>query len=288
METLNAQTLTLVSSGRGFKTFPINDLICKMVRIRSLGTNANGTHNPAFKMWGYKFGATVQYPPDKIVSTEWTDLGYECAKIFRGVGLEIDTGGVNCTVTLQVDGNTVQTWTVNTTTNNRRVFLSAMNNTEINGKLYRLLLSSGSGGKSQLFGDPDYKVIKDSCDWVSWSSYAQAFGSAGFTVLKQTWIEYKSAGSIIVKFYNEDDTLFYSKTLPPHPARSSERFYLPSVHNGVPNKSRIHTITIETADPNQTMRLYRDQSRIEYINLSADQRKGYYQTIVYSDMPISV
>jgi hypothetical protein len=259
-----------------------------MVRIRSLGTNSNGTHVPEFKMWGYKFGNTVQYPPDKVLSTEWTDMGYECAKILRGVGIEIDTGNVDCVVTLEVDGVAVQSWTVNTNTNDRRVFLSAMNNTEINGKLYRLLLSAGTGGKSQLFGEPNWQVIKDSCDWVFWSSYEQAFGSVGFTIIKQTWVDYKSTGSIVVKFYNEDGTLFYSKTLPPHSSRDVERFNLPSVSGGVNNKSRKHTITIETASINETMKLYRDSSRLMILNLSSDQRQGYYQVITYSSMPIPV
>jgi len=288
VETLNAQTLTLNSAQRGFKTFPINDLICKMVRIRSLGTNSGGTHQPAFKMWGYRFSGTVNYPADKVVSTEWTDLGYKCDKIFRGVGIEVDTGGVDCTVTLQVDGNTVQSWTVNTNTNTRRVFLSAMNNTEINGKLYRLLFSAGPGGKSQLFGEPNYDVIKDSCEYVFWTSEDQAFGSVGFTVMKQNWLDYKCEGSVIVRFYNEDDVLFYSKTLPPHSARYPERFYLPSSFNGVSNKSRKHTITIEAADPNKPFKWYRDSSRIEIINLSSDQRVGYYQVITYSNMPLQV
>ena len=288
-ENLAVQSFTLNSTGRGYKTFPIPETICKMVRIRAVSTAArNNRLDPDFKMWGYKFGNTVPYPPDVQRFSEWTDLEYPCDKIFRGVGLAIDTGGVNCTVTLEVDGVAKQTFTVNTTSAARQTFLTAQNSTEIIGKMYRLTFTPGVGGKAQVFGAPQFNTVKDSCPFVFLDSYEQGLGSAGYSVLKQFWADYKCEGSITVKFYNENNVLFYSKTLGSHASRDVERFYLPAINGGVINKSKKHRITIEAVDPTKQFKWYRDTSRLEYINLSADQRQGYYQFIPWTNMQLPV
>lgn len=288
-ENLAVQSFTLNSSGRGYKTFPIPETICKMVRIRALSTAGRANRlDPDFKMWGYRFGNTVPYPPDIQRFSEWTDLDYPCDKIFRGVGLTIDTGGVNCTVTLEVDGVAQQTFTVNTTSSTRQTFLTAQNSTEIIGKMYRLTFTPGAGGKAQVFGAPQFNTVKDSCPFVFLDSYEQGLGSAGYSVLKQFWADYKCDGSITIKFYNEYNVLFYSKTLGPHASRDVERFYIPSINNGVINKSKKHRITIEAVDPTKPFKWYRDTSRLEYINLSSDQRQGYFQFIPWTNMQLPV
>lgn len=288
-ENLAVQSFTLNSTGRGYKTFPVPETICKMVRIRALSTAGRANRlDPDFKMWGYRFGNTVPYPPDIQRFSEWTDLDYPCDKIFRGVGLTIDTGGVNCTVVLEVDGVARQTFTVNTTSAARQTFLTAQNSTEIIGKMYRLTFTPGLGGKAQVFSAPQFNTVKDSCPFVFLDSYEQGLGSAGYSVLKQFWADYKCDGSITIKFYNEQNVLFYSKTLGPHASRDVERFYLPSINNGVINKSKKHRITIEAVDPALPFKWYRDTSRLEYINLSADQRQGYYQFIPWTNMQLPV
>ena len=288
-ENLAVQTFTLNSTGRGYKTFPINETICKMVRIRAVSTaGRNNRLDPDFKMYGYKFGNTAPYPPDIQKFSEWADLDYPCDKIFRGVGLTIDTGGVNCTVTLEVDGVASQTFTVNTTSASRQTFLTAQTNTEIIGKLYRLTFTPGAGGKAQVFGAPAFNTVKDSCPFVFLDSYEQGLGSVGYSVLKQFWADYKCVGSITVKFYNEQNVLFYSKTLGPHTSRDVDRFYLPTINGSVINKSKKHRVTIEAVDPTKPFKWYRDASRLEYINLSADQRQGYYQFIPWTNMQLPV
>jgi len=288
-ENLAVQTFTLNSTGRGYKTFPINETICKMVRIRAVSTaGRNNRLDPDFKMYGYKFGNTAPYPPDIQRFSEWADLDYPCDKIFRGVGLTIDTGGVNCTVVLEVDGVASQTFTVNTTSASRQTFLTAQTNTEIIGKLYRLTFTPGAGGKAQVFGAPAFNTVKDSCPFVFLDSYEQGLGSVGYSVLKQFWADYKCAGSITVKFYNEQNVLFYSKTLGPHTSRDVDRFYLPTINGSVINKSKKHRVTIEAVDPTKPFKWYRDASRLEYINLSSDQRQGYYQFIPWTNMQLPV
>jgi hypothetical protein len=285
-----AQTFTLpnTSGGRGKKTFPLTETICKMVRIRSLGQSGGGTQSAAFKMWGYKFGNTIPYPADTSLFTEWTDNGYPCAKIFRAVGLQVDTGGVNCTVTLDVDGVTQLSWTINTTSANRQVYLSPPNGTEINGYLYRVTLTPAGGGKAQLFGAPEWNLPKDACDYVSLDTYNQAFGSAGYTVIKQIWADYKCAGTITMTIYDEAGNVFFTQQLPVHTTRAVERFYLPSIEAGVLNKSKKHRIVIVADDATKRFRYYRDSSRAEVINLSADERKGYFQVIFWESMVLQV
>jgi hypothetical protein len=119
-------------------------------------------------------------------------------------------------------------------------------------------------------------------------TYNQAFGSAGFTIIKQVWFDYRCAGTVTMKFYNQDGTLFYTKQLGPHATRAVERFYLPSSYNGVNNKSKKHRITIEADDPTKRFYMYRDTSRFEYLQLSADQRNGYFQSIYWQDLPLPV
>ena len=119
-------------------------------------------------------------------------------------------------------------------------------------------------------------------------SYEQGLGSAGYSVLKQFWADYKCDGSITIKFYNEENVLFYSKTLGPHASRDVERFYLPSINGTVINKSKKHRITIEAVDPTKPFKWYRDTSRLEYINLSSDQRQGYFQFIPWTNMQLPV
>jgi len=288
--TLAAQTLTLPNSsgGRGQKTFPLTETVCKMVRVRSLGQNGAGTQSPDFKMWGYKFGNTIPYPADTSKFTEWTNANSACAKIFRGVGIQIDTGGVDCTVGLEVDGTQVQTWTVNTSTSTRQTFETPVNATEINGYLFRLTFTPGTGGKAQLFGQPEWNLVRDACDFVIFDTYNQGYGSVGYSIIKQLWVDYKCAGTITVSIYREDGTFFYSTVLPVHPTRETERFYVPSVYNGVKNKDKKHRIVLTANDPTKKFRLYRDCSRTCYINLSKDQRQDADSFIIWENLVVQV
>jgi hypothetical protein len=191
-------------------------------------------------------------------------------------------------VALEVDGVQKTTWTINTTTTARQAFLTPPDGVEINGYMWRLTFNPGTGGKAQLFLAPEWNLVKDGCDFIILDSYNQAFGSAGFTVIKQIWADYKCDGTVTMTIYNEDGDVFYTKQLPAHATRAAERFYVPSVYNGVINKSKKHRIVIEADDSTKRFRWYRDSSRIEILNLSADQRKGYYQSIVWQSMQLPV
>lgn len=293
-QTTNVKTFTINSPGRGKAVIPMTsnsgaEIIAKMVRVHSNGTNGGGTNLPDFKMWNVQFPGLIPYPADKVPFTEWTDAGWACDKCFRGLGLEIDTGGVACTVYMDIDGSTaVKQWTVNTTTGDRRVFLSSDVETEVCGKQFRLRFEPGANGKCQLFGQPNWDLVKDACEFVFFDTFEQAFGSAGYTILWQQWIDYKCEGGVRVTFYDENNAIFYTKDLPAHATRYPERFYLPVQSNGVNNKSKKHRITLEALDYTKPFLLYRDSSRTEVYNLSADQRAGFYQNIIWQNIKIEV
>ena len=293
-ETANVKTFTITSAGRGKAVIPMlsnagTEIIAKMLRVHSNGVNGGGSQGIDFKMWNVQFPGLIPYPADIVPFTDWNNLDWACDKCFRGLGAELDTGGVDCTIYLDVDGTAgVKSWTVNTTSADRAVFLSADVETEVCGKSWRLRFSPGANGKAQLFGQPKWDMVRDACEFVFFDTFEQAFGSAGYTIIYQQWIDYKCAGSIRMSFYDEDGTLFYTKDLPAHTERYPERFYLPVQYNGVNNKSTKHRITVEALDYNNPFKLFRDSSRTECYNLSADQRAGFYQNIIWQNIKIEV
>lgn len=295
-ETLLVKTFSIqtTSTGRGKAVIPMtandgSEIIAKMLRVRSTGIAGGGSNNPDFKMWNVKFPGMIPYPPDIVPFTDWTYGDSTCDKIFRSLRLQIDTGGVACVVHLDVDGQEdLETWTITTTSDDRAVVLSPDQSGEIIGKMFRLRFTPGTNGKAQLFGDPTWDLVKDACEFVFFDSFEQAFGSVGYTIIYQAWIDYKCAGSLEIKFFNEDGELFYTKTLPPHSYRYPERFYLPVQNDGVNNKSKKHRVTLEAVDHNLPFKLYRDSTRMECLNLSATQREGYFQNIIWEKIGIAV
>jgi hypothetical protein len=280
------QTFTVQSTGRGFKTVALNDRVCKMARLRSLGTDGAGTHPVDFKMWNVTWQKENR-PPDITYSTPEEDLGWGCDKLFRGVSIEVDTGSVACTVRLEIDGVVKDTWTITTTDSDRVRYLTPNVETEISGKLYRLTLSAGANGKSQVY-KVDYTTVRDACEFRFLDSFEQAFGSVGFRYLRQIWLDYRCSGQVYFRIYNSDGDLFWEETLPAQAVRQPYRFYLPTISNGILNKSSKHRFQIEAADSTKPVKIYRDSSRCEYHNLSGEARQGFNQAIIWSGIPLPV
>ena len=279
--TTPAAQFTLSGTTRGEQTFPIADgTIVKAVRIYPATTNTS------FKMWTYVFDFE-KFPADKVLTTPWDALGHPCEKVLRNLTLEIDTGGVACSVELQADGVTKQTYSVTTTANDRVRILSCdsdIADTYIIGREFRLKFTPGGGGKAQYFSHAFEKAYEPCPAW-HWDSFEQTFGSAGYRYIKQIWLNYRG-GALTLKVYRDDGTLLYSKSLPAHQQRTTERFYLPAVNGGVLNKSKGHRIVIDSASQAAPFYLYRDSSRCEVGFLSAGARAGYGQSYLFSDMPI--
>jgi hypothetical protein len=277
------QTFRLESGGRRAGRIVMPDsTVVKMVRVHP----ASDVPLTPEKIYRYDFEKIV-YPPDVVLFTEWSNYGYPCDKVFQWLSLEIDTGGVDCNVIVEVDGVGQQQFVVNTSNEDRTRILSIVSditNRVVIGKMARLVLQPGVGGKSQLFGH-EFKFQKEPCGLTFFDTFEQYFGSNGYKYMKQAWIEYRSTGPVKIRIFVDGGRLFYYYDLPAHEDRAVERFYLPAVNGGVLNKSKSYRITL-TGELDATFYLYRDSSRIETMNLSGDARAPYSQHYLYTEMPI--
>jgi hypothetical protein len=262
------QSFTFLGTGRSRPSFPINiDTIVKMIRIYPASTFVTE------KVWKYSF-TKIDYPPDIIAATEWSDNGWKCEKVWRGVEIDIDTGGIACELQLELDGTIVQSWTITTTDIDRVRILTC--NSNLIGKLARLIPTPGTGGKAQIF-KVTYDVWNEPCYRTIWDSYEVTLGYVGFKVIRQMWVEYLCTAGIVVSVYVGNDELFFQQTLPAHTWRDVERFFLPDQANGQYNKSKVYRIVITSENGTTPFKLYMDSTRIESLALSGQQRSSYAQ-----------
>jgi hypothetical protein len=261
-------------------TFPIDlDQPVKLVRLRPSATYTD------FKTWVYHFDF-IQYPPDQVLFTEWEDLGWPCEKLLRELILDIDTGGVVCTLTIEADGIPKRTFQVKTNWDTRHqiITLNEPGQEELIGKLFRLKLTPGTNGKSQLFGH-SFNAVRLPCVQTFWSSYEQTFGYNGFKFLKQVWLQYDSCAPVKFRVLTDNRNLLYEVELPQHPYRDVERVYIPVASDeGVLNKSRVYGFELISLDPCCGFRHYADASRVEWMPVGADMRQGYQQFPLMSAM----
>lgn len=277
----------LSPSGRKKITYNIpEDTIVKMIRFHPV----SGEPDPDAKIYKYQF-SKIDYPPDVILQTDWSDLGWHCDKVIRAVTLNVDTGGLEVVAWVEVDGQRInQPLSLITSQFDRsRTFslVSDLNNTEVIGRLVRLVFDVPDGGKCQLF-DVKWSAFREPCELTFFDTFEQYFGSNGYKYIKQIWVEYRSKGAINLEVYGDGARLIYQTQLPPSDYRTCHRFYLPSVGVQMMNKSKSFRIIMESEEEDKPFYLYRDSSRVEVMNLSADSRAGYYQTYLWSEMPIPV
>jgi hypothetical protein len=280
--TQGAMFFTLNGATRGEQTFAVPDgTIVKAVRIYPFADNIT------FKHWEYKFDFE-KFPADTLNATDWDNLGYPCEKILRDLTIDIDTGGVACTVELQADGVTKQSYSITTTTNDRVRMLSCASDiadTYIIGKQFRLKFTPGNGGKAQYFAH-SFERTQEPCAATHWDSFEQTFGSVGYRYIRQIWCEYRG-GAVTLSLYTDTGGLIYQKQLPAHTQRTTERFYLPPKTASVLNKAKGHRIVMDAVNSAAPFYLYRDSSRCEVMHLSANARAGLQQSYLWSDLPLA-
>ena len=102
-------------------------------------------------------------------------------------------------------------------------------------------------------------------------------GSQSFKLLKQAWIQYLCSGGISVTFYRDYGQQFFVQTLPAHTSRDEERFFLPDAVGSVLNKTRTTRLVFASTNPTIGFKLYFEGSRLEWLDMSGDQRKSYSQ-----------
>lgn len=257
-----AYSFFLNQTGRAIQTFPFPDNVyVKQVRVYPQSDFVQ------WRNWKYKISA-INQPADITEFTNWNDFGYPCEKIARNLMLNIDTGGVAASINLLADGNLMQTFSVTTNTNARSAVLPC--NSNLIGRLWKLDLAPGTGGKTQLYNWA-LDFIKEPCavDYVD--TYEQDFGVQNWKFLKQVWMRYTAPSPITMNIYVENDVLFYSTTLPAQATRELFRFYLPAGSTGALNKSRTYRIILSSSSP---FKLYAD-SRVDYGVFGADQTGSF-------------
>ena len=293
--TVNLGVATIVlhsagaSSGRAMQQFPLpKDTIAKMVRLRP------AVYAQDVTVFKYSFDKT-NYPADIMLSTNWTEMEYKCEKICRSVTMDVDTGGVPATFTVEYSNQngdilTAGPFIINTTFNSRvRTFSFEQN---LIGYAFRTAHVPGYGGKFQIFTQPQFDHTNEPCPLTFWDSLEVYSGSAGYRLFKQMWIQYRTAGNIIVNIYRDGGALMYSGVFGPQLYRDTIRLfpymYVASYPLNILNKSQRYRITITSEDGVTPFYLYRDSSRMELLNISGDQRNGYYQTVLFSQLPLPI
>jgi hypothetical protein len=159
----------------------------------------------------------------------------------------MNTNNQPCVVQVQGDGaNLGSPLTVTTTFDTRAQILTL--ESDLMAKIVRLSLTPASGGVAQYFKH-SFDFWKEPLAVTHWDSYEFNFGYNGYNFVKQVWLEYTCPNPILVTFYGDYGEVFYSITLPAHPERDIERFYLPDYQVVAGryslNKSKRKRITID-------------------------------------------
>ncbi len=250
----------------------------------------------------------------------WSDSDYGCPKTFGWLEIEINTEGATVPFQFQWDGGGAGhsfDFNVTGTFFNRSNIITLPSN--ITGTLWRVTPTAVNyRGMLQLFSATP-KFEKLPCPLTHFDTLGQVFGSAGWRFIYQIWLDYQSQGQLVFSIYRDNDVLFFQQTLPAHPARAVERFYLPPVNQPagatVPvfNKSQLYEFVLDsilgapcvpfTPPPGppgpsvtcaivicpvtNTFQLYRDGSRVEIRPLYEDQRAGFEQKTIWELIPLA-
>lgn len=138
---LASKVFELEARERGKYTAAFDEpIIAKMVRLRYECAGECSVLSRVFY--------SKRLPPDTVSVTDWTDSGYAFEKYYQQLVLEVDTGGEDATVYVDVDG--VQKWqtTINSTWQDRIRILTMPQG--IKGRMARIRASTQ--GKFQLYG----------------------------------------------------------------------------------------------------------------------------------------
>jgi hypothetical protein len=240
-----------------------------------------------FQLWNWGFARwqpTPQSsgvdPEDVVLWTPWQDFGKPYGSIARNIILTIDTGGVACSIALQTEeAGTVETFVVTTTYTTRRVVLAC--NSNLIGKLWRLVLAPGGGGKAKLW-DWSLDVIPEPASVNFVDTYETNLGFDGFKYIKDVWLNYQSAQTIT--FTITSDTGVFSIVLPAHSTRSTEHFNLPAVWGSGLNKSVIYRVTVSSGG---NFKLYAS-SQINWSPWVGENQAGFQHFSLTSEQQLAV
>ena len=276
-QTLQIASISLpptTAGSRALVTLPLADIICKLARIscaNNKGAYVAISETSVIRFYGPPKWAAIQDPPDILDFTQWKAYG-PCESIARQVRLAIDTGGVNCTVALQGDGASQQSFTVNATDSDRKRFFST--NSNLICRLWRYAFTPGFGGKAKVF-ENELDAIPEPCPITSvWDSYELCFSFQGWKAIKILNLQWICAANSTLSIYREQDVLFYQINLLAQNSRDPQRFLLPTLNGGVLNKSRSFRMVINVTSP---LKFYPDASKIEWVGFGLPRHRALQQ-----------
>lgn len=213
-----------------------------------------------FKLYDSKIDALPQPVNPSIWQTEWTDKGYPYDKYWKEILLELNTDGGSRVVEFQVDGVTVQLFSVNANGRQRKT-LSVQQ--DVVGKLARVLIT---GGETSLY-TVDYVVDQEPPDVTIADSLEQTFGFDRYKVLKRAWITLKAPSSVSMKIY-ADNLLTTTQTIAATSLPSGWEKVLVKLPPNIKGKLLRFVFTSSSA-----FKIYFEQSEIEHKVLNSEQ--GY-------------
>lgn len=276
--------------GASVYTFPISGTFFSRASTVVLPQNLTGKQWRILPSAGYS--GTLQVYKITPHDYPWSDSGYGCPKTFGWLSIEVNTNGVAVPMQLQIDGTTqTYNFTVTGTYFNRSNTITLPSN--LTGVMWRIVpLTAGYTGLIQIFSvAPRFEKLP--CSITHWDSLYQIYGSAGWKLAWQIWLDYQSTVPLIFSVYRDGNVLFYQATVPAFPQRDVARFYLPPIN--IPaggtapqlNKSQGYRFTLDSSDGVTTYQMYRDGSRVETHNLDGDQRSGFEEHVIWTLEPVA-
>lgn len=193
------QSASVTNSARGPIHFPLTD-DTKGRNLRFLLNSTNGS--ALVKFYKVTFFFIVLPTPLRKLPTDWEDLGYAGDKRLRQLQLEIDTGGVNVSVAVQVDGATTETLTVNTASR-QVVPLSLAANTV--GKLVRLIIS---GASAFSYYKHEFEFLKDPLQTTRYDTFELDFGYTRWKFIRRVWLAAETPATVTMEIVVDEVSRF--------------------------------------------------------------------------------
>lgn len=246
------------------------------IGLRLTGTTGETSTPVTFYTFGWR-----DYP--------WEIGSWNGPKFFKWIDMQVNTNGTPVPFQLQIDGAVAYSFTATGTFFNRASVITLPST--LTGISYRVVPAQGTTSTCQVYGaQVQFENLPQPL--THFDTYGQIYGSEGFHICYQCWLDYQCAVEVVYSIYRDGNVLFYQKTLPAMSQRGVSRFFLPAVNTpsgGTQpqfNKSISYRITLDSIDGTTPLQFYRDGTRIEIRNLSADQRAAFDQPVVYQLMPV--
>lgn len=252
-----SQSAAVTNSSRGLVYLPLSD----DTQARNVACRLESNNGGSLVKF-YKITFFYIVLPTLLTkhATDWEDLGYVGDKRLRQLQIEIDTQGVDVSIAVQVDDQTTETLTVNTTAKTI-VPYSLMADTI--GKLTRLILTGTSGFR---YYTHQFEFLKDPLQMTRYDTVELDFGYTRWKFLRRVWVAANTPSTVTMAVY-VDQMLRFTTTF----TLSSASGWIKQEIKLPPGLEGMLFRFVFTSD--NRFKVFLDQSDVEWHPL-ADQR-GY-------------